>query len=159
VWVRRYAPAEAAATLAVALTAGAVDQFGVAAATAYATAIAEGVVFYAVLFVRDLVANLREVPRTAAGEATRCHSVRLTVRGLVLECGPAEILDTLLIRPAAMYAGPAVVGSLTAGVILGKVAADLAFYVVAIIGYELRTSRALASTGSLLRHRTFHQHE
>ncbi|MCI0688045.1 MAG: hypothetical protein L0Y54_12520 [Sporichthyaceae bacterium] len=42
------------------------------------------------------------------------------MRGLVLEFGPAEVLDTVLIRPAAMYLGPILVGSPPAGVVTGK---------------------------------------
>ncbi len=59
-----------------------------------------------------------------------------TLRNLSLEFGPAELLDSFLVRPLAMYLGPIVVGSLTAGVILGKIAADVVFYTLAIVGYE-----------------------
>jgi hypothetical protein len=120
--VRRYAPAEVAGTLAAVVSAVAVDGFGVAAATAYAAAIAEGIAFYGVLLIRDMRASRRSLARVA--------------RGLALEFGPAELLDTLAVRPGAMFLGPILLGGVTTGVLAGKVAADLVFYAIAIICYE-----------------------
>src|SRR5688572_1591710 len=87
-WLARYAPAEAGAILGALLAAAVVGPFGVAAATAYAGAIGDGIGFYGVLFVRDL---RRQPPRRGR--------VVSTVRGLAMEFGPAELLDTLLVRP------------------------------------------------------------
>jgi len=67
------------------------------------------------------------------------------VRDMVVEFGPAEVLDTLLVRPAAMYLATRTLGTATAGVVTGKVAADAVFYTIAIIGYELRRACAAAS--------------
>jgi ornithine decarboxylase len=131
-WFRRYAPAELGAIVGAVLAATAVDRFGSAAATAYAGAIGETIVFYGVLFVRDLSAQ-------RAGRSPG-RAVGRTVRDLVLECGPAELLDTLVARPLAMYLATQAVGSAWLGVVLGKVAADVVFYTVAIIGYEIRKS-------------------
>jgi hypothetical protein len=108
-WFARYAPAEAGAT-------------------AYAGAVGDGVGFYGVLFVRDL----RRQPRRSRGRLAR------TVRALVVEFGPAELLDSFVVRPLAMYLAAKWLGHATAGVLAGKVAADAVFYAVAIIGYELR---------------------
>jgi hypothetical protein len=131
-WFGRYAPAEAAAVLGALLAATMANRFGVAAATAFAGAIGEGVAFYAVLFIRDLRRRSTLQPRGRA--------VSRTLRDLLTEFGPAELLDTLAVRPLAMYVGPIVVGDMTAGIILGKVAADVVFYTLAIIGYEARKS-------------------
>jgi hypothetical protein len=132
-WLARYAPAELAAIVGAVLAATVVDRFGVAAATAYAGAIGEGVAFYAVLFARDLRAN-------RAGRSGG-RAVGRTVRNLVLEFGPAEVLDTAAVRPLAMYLGTVAVGQAWLGVILGKIAADVVFYVLAITSYELRRAR------------------
>ncbi len=126
-WLRRYAPAEVAALLGAVLAAGAVERFGLPAATAYAGVLGEGIAFYAVLFVRDL---------------RRRHAVLPTLRALLVEFGPAELLDTTLIRPGAMYLGPLLIGQVTAGVVAGKLAADAVFYTLAIVGYEAHRSRS-----------------
>ena len=134
-WLRRYAPAEAAGLVGAVTAAGIADRLGsAAAATALAGALGETIVFYAVMLVRDL----RGWP---AGSRRSGRAILATLRGLMLEFGPAEVLDTVLIRPAAMYLGPILVGSLSAGVITGKIAADLVFYTLAIIGYEVSQAR------------------
>jgi hypothetical protein len=127
-WFARYAPAEVGAVLGALLAAALAQPFGVAAVTAYAGAIGDGVGFYSVLFVRDL-------RRRPAGTRGRRAA---TVRGLVMEFGPAELLDSFVIRPLAMYLAARSLGNATAGVIAGKIAADAVFYAVAIAAYELR---------------------
>ena len=123
-WLRRYLPAEIAATLGALLGAWLGRLlFGHAGATALSAAIGESVLFYVYLFTRDL---------------RRERRVMLTVRNLMLEFGPAELLDGFMLRPLAMYLGPQLVNHLAVGVILGKVTADVTFYALAIVGYELR---------------------
>jgi hypothetical protein len=59
----------------------------------------------------------------------------------VLEFGPATALDSLL-RPALMYAGMALTPHSAIGLIASKLAADIVFYVPAIVSYELLRRRA-----------------
>ena len=59
----------------------------------------------------------------------------------VVEFGPAELADTILIRPAAMFLGSLATGNILVGVLIGKVAADLAFYGLAITSYEFAVRR------------------
>ena len=130
-WLARYAPAEVVATLGAVLGAGAAGRFGGATTTTvFAAVIAETVAFYTVLFVRDL--RHRSSTRRPGGRA-----LWTTLRNLLVEFGPAELLDTFAVRPLAMYVAATVVGDMLTGVILGKIAADAVFYTLAIIGYEV----------------------
>ena len=61
-----------------------------------------------------------------------------TARDILIEFGPAELLDSLLVRPLFMFIAPQLVGPYALGVFVGKIAADLVFYSVAVIGYEAR---------------------
>ena len=56
----------------------------------------------------------------------------------MVEFGPAEIADTFAVRPLAMYLGPLLIGSLTAGVLPASWPPTYVFYTLAIIGYEWR---------------------
>jgi ornithine decarboxylase len=58
-----------------------------------------------------------------------------------VEFGPAELTDTLLVRPAAMFLGSLATGNVLVGVLIGKVAADLVFYGLAISSYEFVVRR------------------
>jgi len=127
-WTRRYGPAEVAAVGGAVAAAAIVAGAGAAAATAVAATLGEMVAFYATVLIRDLRARPADRP------------VRVVLRGLLIEFGPAEVLDSVLLRPAAMYLGPLVTGDLTTGVIAGKVAADLVFYGMAALGHEIGRS-------------------
>ncbi|GIF47731.1 hypothetical protein DFJ67_6621 [Asanoa ferruginea] len=126
-WLARYAPAEAAGITGALLAAAAVDS---PEAAAVAGTIGETIGFYTMIFVRDLRAGNRP---------------GRVVRDMVVEFGPAEVLDTLLVRPGAMYLATRALGTATSGVVAGKLAADAVFYTIAIIGYELRRQRVDAS--------------
>ena len=116
-WLRRYGPAEVCGLLG-AFT-GYLLARGHAAPAAYAAAIGESIGFY--------------------GCFLACR--KCSLRALLIEFGPAEALDTLLVRPAAMALATAALGP-AVGVLAGKLAADLVFYAPVIATYELLGRRA-----------------
>ena len=61
-----------------------------------------------------------------------------TLRNLGLEFGLAEAVDTLALRPGLVFAFMQLIPDLGVAVLLGKLAADVVFYVPAITAYELR---------------------
>ncbi len=60
------------------------------------------------------------------------------LRNLIIEFGPAEILDVIAVRPFFMYLFPKLIGEYVLGVFIGKMLADVLFFVPAIIMYEVR---------------------
>jgi hypothetical protein len=130
-WLRRYLPAEVLATLC-ALLGGVLAGAGGPALAALGGTWGENVGYYGTMLTRELRAR-----RARKGRLTPAAVLR-TIRNLVLEFGGAELLDSLLIRPAAMFAAIRLSGNLALGIALGKFAADLTFYLPAILAYELR---------------------
>jgi hypothetical protein len=126
-WLRRYLPAEAlslAATLsAAALVFQATHSGGRAA---LAATWAGNVAFFGYIILRDAWLA-RPLTRARLGQV---------LRALVVEFGVAEVLDSFLIRPALLYGVPRWLGHFGWGIILAKFAADVTFYIPAIIGYE-----------------------
>lgn len=59
-------------------------------------------------------------------------------RGILVEFGPAEIADTLVVRPFSLYLMPLLLNNFPLGIIIGKIIADILFYVPTVISYELR---------------------
>jgi hypothetical protein len=118
-WLRRYAPAEIVALVTAAagylLVHAATENAG---AAAYGATIGDNVGYYGMLALREL----------AAGRS---------LRGLAVEFGPAEALDSAVVRPACVALSTAALGP-ALGVLVAKVLADLAFYVPVITTYELR---------------------
>ena len=105
------------------------------AVVAYASSLGETVGYYAGYLIT------RYLREDIAGPARR--RVAVILAAAVVEFGPAEILDTLVIRPAAMFAGASATGNVVAGVLIGKVAADVIFYGLAITSYEVLVRRFL----------------
>jgi hypothetical protein len=127
-WIRRYGPAELVG-IATALLGSwllyATTRNEVAAA--YGGALGENVGFYAVMVGREIRAQRPHGPGAWAR----------TAANLMIEFGAAEILDSGVIRPLAMGFGTLWLGRQW-GVPLGKIAADITFYVPVIAIYELR---------------------
>jgi ornithine decarboxylase len=120
---RRYALPEIVGTLAAVGIAWLVHRTGTVAGAAWAASLAETAGYYGTVMWRD----------------RRLHrSLRAQIPGLLVEFGPAEVLDTVLLRPALMWAVPLAIGHVTAGVLIGKLAADVLFYSVAVPCRALR---------------------
>ncbi len=137
-WVRRYGPAEVIG-LAAAVVAG--SAVAAHASTelpliAYAASVAESIGFYAAFLVGQLVRS--------DGAGGRLRRIAVTASAMTVEFGPAEALDTLLLRPAAIAGATALSGNVVAGVVAGKLAADLVFYLVAATSYTVLARRLLA---------------
>jgi hypothetical protein len=71
----------------------------------------------------------------------------LTARAVATEFGPAELVDTLAVRPALLYAATAAFGGTPAAWLVGKLAADAVFYAVAIGSFELGRRAILPDRG------------
>jgi hypothetical protein len=115
-WVRRYAAQELASKAAVIVCAVLLGRLASEPALVATTCAAvEIVTFYAVAW------------RRKRGRPTKVAAMIALLR----EYGPAEGLD-LVLRPAAMGIGLAGCAQPSVGVLCGSLAADLAFYAVAI---------------------------
>jgi hypothetical protein len=139
-WLRRYLPAELVcipAALAGAFLLG--EPLGGNEGAALGGAIGENAGFYGMMLGRELRqrGGLAALPRA--------------LRDLSLEFGPAEALDSLLLRPALLYLGIALAPHAALGVLAGKLAADAAFYSLAIAAHGLvcrrRPSEPAGGTG------------
>ena len=70
-------------------------------------------------------------------------------RSVAIELGPAELIDSIAIRPLAYYVGPMLFDNVVAGWIFGKFVSDIGFYVLAIFSYE-RFKGLLAGRGQAI---------
>jgi hypothetical protein len=128
-WVCRYLPAEVAGTAAMILAGLAVTFWTTSPiAIALAALVGESLGFYLVLAVTIYG---EQAPQTVGGPHGRRRAVTRTLLLLLAEFGPAELLDSLLIRPAALFLGVLVLPDPVWGLLAGKVVADLVFYAMA----------------------------
>jgi uncharacterized membrane protein len=104
---------------------------GSLAAAAVAATIGSSVGYY-------LPAYINAVRWSASAAPGRRASLShlLALRSLAVEFGPAELVDSLVMRPILIYAGPVMLNHVVLGWIVGGVLADITFYVCAICSYE-----------------------
>jgi hypothetical protein len=134
-WIKRYLPAEILSVIAT--LAGAALAYrltGNRVTTALAATWAGNIFYFGTILISDIVATQRHL---ATLQKTYTWKTLLkNIRALFVEFGIAEVLDTFIIRPALMYYLPLAFGHLNAGIIVAKFAADITFYVPAILAYE-----------------------
>lgn len=137
-WVRRYGPAEVLALVGALAAFVAVDAAtGDRALASFAAAVGDNLGYYGSLLAHEI----RRRSAIARGPGRRLRVVRDSVRALTYEFGPAEVLDATIVRPACTALATAWLG-ITAGVVVAKIAADVAFYVPVIGIQELRARAA-----------------
>lgn len=135
-WIRRYLPNELAGW-AGEIAGGALVYWltGSLAAAVIAGTVGSSVGYYATAYANSVrwaygALGGRPWPTRAALANARA------LRSIAVEFGPAEALDSIVLRPAALFAGPYLFGNLAVGWVVGSVAADVAFYALAIVSYE-----------------------
>jgi hypothetical protein len=137
-WSRRYLLAEVIGTLCALATAlGVYAETRSLASAALAASLAETAGFYGTILRR----TLPPLYRLHAG-LSNTRRIWLTCRRGFAEASDfvvAELTDTLLLRPGLIYLAASWTGSnVVAGLLVGKLFADVGFYAVVIPSYELR---------------------
>ena len=138
-WTRRYLPLEIVATVtAMAGGIGTAAFTSNAIAIAYGGAMGENVGYYGLAFVREMRAHT--ITAAASGAAAEPVHVRAgrVIKNLFWEFGVAELFDSFISRPFWMFTATSLIGSLEAGIVAGKIIADVFFYAIAIVFYEAR---------------------
>ena len=110
-------------------------------AAAYGAVLGENLGFYGLIVARELRSDRRLAH--AHGQHYGTRGALRTAASLMLEFGPAEALDSIIIRPAAIGLGTLYLGR-PWGVIAGKLAADVTFYIPVIVAYEMQRRIARA---------------
>ncbi len=87
-------------------------------------------VFYATIAYRDLHIR-KHKPLTLT-------NIAKTIRNIVLEFGPAEYLDSFVLRPFYLSFFPFIITNYSFAIFLGTIASDITFYIPTIFSYEMR---------------------
>lgn len=140
-WIVRYLPAEVVGTAAMIIAGLVVTAWtDNPALVALAALLGETVGFYVVLAITTYLEQAQVAPM-------RRRAIARTAMLLVAEFGAAELLDTLLIRPAALMLGVWLVPDPVWGMLAGKIAADIVFYAIAAGAFTLTAKTGLRDGG------------
>lgn len=138
-WVKRFLPAELIGTLFAIASAFIVSVFISNRVTiAFAASIAETVGFYVTIMITDALL-IRKQLKHQHRSLTISALLVITLKNIVLDFGLAELADSFVIRPLFMYLFPLWLKDYTTGIVAGKIASDLVFYIPVIVAGEIRT--------------------
>ncbi len=136
-WFKRYALAEIMSTILSIGTAWLImENTGDRVLSAFLGSATASVGFYFTIAFSDVRKSIKKHRGNKLKYNTK--SFLIDFRNLIIEFGPAELLDVLAVRPFFMYLIPKVTGDFLLGTLIGKLIADVLFYIPAIIMYELR---------------------
>ena len=131
-WLKRYLAAEIVGTIAV-LVGSALGYWlcDSKVVVAYIATVSELVGYYGVIIYRDIRNSRRQ-----GDYNTRKFLV--DIRKIICEFGVAEYLDTFVLRPFFLLTMPVLCNNFAVGTIVGKLCADITFYIPAIAARELQ---------------------
>ena len=144
-WLKRYLPSEIAGTIT-AVSAASVAHFFYEShvVTAYAGSIGEAIGFYTTVFIQSLITENKLKKAENSKSASRSYIQIIT--SMLLEFGPAGLLDGLFLRPFFMFVFPTLLKNFTLGIFIGKIVGDITFYFLVIFSYEYTKRRAASKT-------------
>ncbi len=102
----------------------------------YAGTICEGIGYYTLIVIRDVLNSIKY-------EQNHKHKYKLInflkdIRRIIIEFGFSELLDLFIVRPFCMYIFTSWLSNFGVGILVGKVVADILFYVPTTIAYKLQ---------------------
>ena len=99
--------------------------------------VGEGIGFYGYFIVSELVINNQRYRAYSLLKKLK-KIIALTSTNLIIEFVPAEIADSIFIRPFLMFYVPHYLKPYALGFLVGKFSADMLFYIFAVAGYEFK---------------------
>jgi|SRR3989338_4587059 len=139
-WLARYGPAEIAGkSCAVILSTGAQLLWHNGILSAYFGTVGDNLGYYGMIIGRETHKKIKLHRRR--GTRYGFKDVIVHARDLIIEFGPGELLDSLIIRPFTMAVFPLFIPQYQAAILLASITADTLFYIPTVISYELKKKR------------------
>lgn len=132
-WLKRYLLAEILGLAIVLLVSNLVYfLFGNIILAAFLGTWSENITYYGTIAYKDL-----KLRKQNHGQITFWGFLKV-FRNIIVEFGPAEYLDSFIIRPFYMILFPYLIPNYSLAVLIASVLANITYYVPTIISYELR---------------------
>jgi len=136
-WLKRYLPAEIVGTITAVSAASITHVFSHSHIfIAYIATLGEAIGFFSTIFIQHFLTLYKK--RKNENKQFSFHDFSIILSHILLEFGPAEIIDGLVLRPFFMYLFPLLISNFTLGIFIGKIAGDITFYLLVIISYEMK---------------------
>ena len=103
---------------------------------AYAGSLGEAIGFYVTILIQHILSYKKKYSLDFRHFKPKDFT-KITAN-LLLEFGPAGMIDGLLLRPLFMFVFPILIGNFTLGLFIGKLVGDITFYLLVIITTEVK---------------------
>ena len=134
---KRYLPAEIVGTITAICAASITHVFSDNPVfIAYIATFGEAIGFFSTILIQHIFTFSKK--RRAANKRFSLLDFPKIISHILLEFGPAEIIDGLVLRPFFMYLFPLLIKKFILGILLGKIAGDITFYLIVIVSYEMK---------------------
>ena len=90
----------------------------------------DNITFYGYIYIKDLKKNKKE--------GSRITNISKQLRNMIVEFGPAEYLDSFLIRPFYLSLFPYLIDNYQIAILLGSICAEITYFIPVVIFYEIR---------------------
>lgn len=136
-WLKRYLPAEIIGTIT-AIGAASIAHFfsNKHLLIAYTGSLGEAIGFYSTVAIQNIMVVVSK-NKTDSKRFGFSDFIKIVV-SMLLEFGPAGVIDGLILRPLFMYLFTLYLHNFTLGILLGKIAGDITFYILVISSYEIK---------------------
>lgn len=136
-WLKRYLPAELVGTITALLAASIAHGFDQTAIfTAYIGSFGEAIGFYSSVVIQHVLLFKKRHKKDSI-PFSLSDFIRI-ILAILVEFGFAGLVDGLLLRPFFMYLFPILLNDFTLGILVGKIAGDITFYLLVILAYETK---------------------
>ncbi len=136
-WIKRYLLADILSTIFSLFTAWLIMELTEdRVMAAFIGSAVASITFYGIVAFNDVRKSIKQ--HRNSGTKYEFKSFFIDFKNLIVEFGPAEILDVLAVRPFFMYLMPKLTGEFLLGTFIGKMIADVVFFIPAIIMFEVR---------------------
>ena len=136
-WLSKFLPGEIIGTITAIVAASITHVYNHnMIVVAYAGSLGEAIGFYLTIFIQNVLVYKKKYDLELVAFKTKDFTK--IISKIVVEFGPAGLIDGLLLRPFFMYAIPFFIGNFTLGLFLGKIAGDVTFYLIVIITTEIK---------------------
>ncbi|HEX7414809.1 MAG TPA: hypothetical protein VF411_12270 [Bacteroidia bacterium] len=134
--MKRYLPAEIIGTVTAFVAACITHYFSENLIfIAYAGSLGEGIGFYSTVFIQHIILVAKKHRKER--KIISFSDLSKIIGHIILEFGPAGLIDGLLLRPFFLYLFPILIQNFTLGILIGKIVGDVTFYILVILSYEI----------------------
>ena len=104
--------------------------------SAYTGSIGEALGFYGTIIIQNV--RIQKQKNSINNTFFTVLDFSKIIANIILEFGPAGLIDGLILRPFFLFLFPILLDNFTCGIFIGKIVGDIAFYLLVLLSIEIK---------------------